>query len=448
MKHYFIHYGCGLFLAIALSSILSAGCTRVPVKQGSSVLEQSINWKACQGAHIKVLLNDHPWIKLLNENIDNFTEKTGIEIEYEKYPEEQFRIKQLVEMMSGISEFDVFMIQPEQSIRKFKNEGWLLPLDPFMKPGDLPWPEYDQSDIFESALSTGKIAGACYTIPFIHETSLLAYNKDIFKNYGLSVPKTMEELEAVCRQVKTKSRGSIYGITLRGKGATATSQWVDFLHSFGGEWLDTAGNAAVDSPAAVSATDFYGRLLRLYGPKDASGNSWYENISIFMKGQAAMIYDSNIFRMEYEDPARSKIEGKVGYAMIPKGSKGAVPHFSTWALAIGSQTKNKEAAWYFIRWATGKEMALKWMIKGLPAARVSAWKSMAANQTADNSGWKAASLQCYAIASPLWNPPVISVPECRAAMGKAIIESIIGEDVKLACTEAALKIDEIIRNEK
>jgi multiple sugar transport system substrate-binding protein len=449
MKRDFAHKGHRFFFAVAaLVLVFSGGCTRAPEKQMTVMHAQSFEWKAHEGAHIKVLLNDHPWINVLLFSLKEFYERTGITVEFEKYPEEQFRVKQLVDMMSGIPEFDVSMIMPGQSLRKFIKEGWLMPLDQFMQSEATLCPGFDASDIFEHAMETGKSDGVCYTLPFIYETSLLAYNKVIFKQFGLSPPRTLEELESTCRHVYEKSGGALYGITLRGKGATATSQWIDFLHSYGGEWLDKAGTAAVASPLAVKATDLYGRILRLYGPKDASNNSWYENIMIFMRGKAAMIYDANVFCTEYENPGVSKIAGNVGYTMIPSGPGGSVPHVSTWALAVSSRTNNREAAWYFIQWATGKEMALREMETGLPAARASAWKSVRARNNNFNSEWMAASQKSYSLASPQWNPPVISVPECRDAMGEAIIASILGEDVTRACTGAAAKIDKIMRGEQ
>ncbi|MFH1939765.1 MAG: hypothetical protein ABIK21_06440, partial [bacterium] len=58
---------------------------------------------------------------------------------------------------------------------------------------------------------------------------------------------------------------------LRGKDAAATSQFVDFLYSFGGSWTDEKGNANIASAESVEAFKFYGKLLREYGPKENKG---------------------------------------------------------------------------------------------------------------------------------------------------------------------------------
>jgi multiple sugar transport system substrate-binding protein len=87
------------------------------------------------------------------------------------------------------------------------------------------------------------------------ETSVLAYNKELLAKYGVRVPETLQELEAAAKKIYAASEGKVYGITLRGKRAAATSCWVGFLHSFGGQWL-IDGKAGVNSPAAVTATDY------------------------------------------------------------------------------------------------------------------------------------------------------------------------------------------------
>jgi len=77
------------------------------------------------------------------------------------------------------------------------------------------------------------------------ETSLLSYRKDLFQRFNVKVPETMKDLEAVAKSFygKEVDGKKMVGITLRGKGAAATSQWVDFLYSFGGSWTNAQGQS-------------------------------------------------------------------------------------------------------------------------------------------------------------------------------------------------------------
>jgi len=61
------------------------------------------------------------------------------------------------------------------------------------------------------------------------------------------------------------------------------------------------------------------------------------------------------------DPSKSKIVGKFDFAVIPgklqpDGSIKRTPTFGGWSLEIPKDSKNKEAAWEFMVWATTPEI--------------------------------------------------------------------------------------------
>jgi ABC-type glycerol-3-phosphate transport system substrate-binding protein len=87
--------------------------------------------------------------------------------------------------------------------------------------------------------------------------------------------------------------------------------------------------------------------------------TWYNAMESFAAGQAGMFADADFFAATYEDPGKSKVAGKVGYALIPAGPGGKTySALWTWALGMSKATKNKEAAWYFIQWATSARTLL------------------------------------------------------------------------------------------
>lgn len=432
------------------SALLFFVCFLLPLSAGGGTEEESVtanpaggfSWNMYSGTIIKVMVNNHPWVELIAPLLSEFEEMTGISVEITVYPENQYRAKRILEMVSGTSEIDVFMIMPDLALTQYTQPDWLYPLNDYMKSENYLWPLYDIDDFYKSSFGAATRDGKVYAVPIQVETYLLAYNRSILYEYGIDVPETMQELEEACRIVYEESNSEIYGITLRGDKASASTLWVDFLHSFGGEYPDGTGGIA--SPESIEATDFYGSLLRLYGPKNAENNSWNESTSIFMQGKAAFIYDAGVFKSIYEDSEKSSIAGNIGYTVIPEGPAGSVPHISEWGLAIYSGSENKEAAWLFIQWATSKEMALKGLMHGIPSARNSAWESPEYSGSDTSPEWTQACIKSYKLASGLVYPPVITADEYRDAIGAAIVASILGEDVESACRNAAEIIKEII----
>jgi len=96
--------------------------------------------------------------------------------------------------------------------------------------------------------------------------------------------------------------------------------------------------------------------MRKDGPPGASTNGATQALALFSQGKCAMFIDSTVFGSVVSDPKQSKISKSVAFARAPNAglSKSAVTLWS-WALAIPSSTKKKEAAEKFIEWATSKD---------------------------------------------------------------------------------------------
>jgi multiple sugar transport system substrate-binding protein len=87
------------------------------------------------------------------------------------------------------------------------------------------------------------------------------------------------------------------------------------LYDFGGRWADRAsGNMAFNTPEARAAFEWWGSVLRDYGPPGSVNNHWAEVTGIFSQGRAAMLFDDITFATLFSDAARSTVVGKVGYA--------------------------------------------------------------------------------------------------------------------------------------
>jgi len=405
-----------------------------------------INWRQFEGTEIRLLMNKHPFTTFIEPKITEFEEKTGIKVVMEVFPEDQFRDKRLIELNAG-GKVDGFMIMPGQAKLHYWTAGWLAPLEGFMTDPNLTnVKEWDLGDFFAGPMTGARIEGHQIGVVINAEASLLAYRKDLFEKFNVKVPETMEELEAAAKffHKKVVDEKEMIGITLRGKAAAATSQFVDFLYTFGGSWTDSEGNANIASPESINAFDFYGKLLREYGPKGPTMYHWAESTSTFMDGTAAMIFDANVFKSLYENPTESKVAGKVGYTTIPAGPGGKLPHVSNWSLAVsGTATPEcQKATWLFVQWATNKENELGALLSGVPAGRESAWTDPKFVSTDNTPDWTASSLESFAIGQPQWNPPVLNVSEIRDIIGQVIVDSIDGKDVKVSAEQGAKLMDQ------
>ena len=70
------------------------------------------------------------------------------------------------------------------------------------------------------------------------------------------------------------------------------------------------------------------------------------------------------FASQFEDPAKSKVVGKVGYAVLPSGPGGHFSPIYITGMAVNAQSRNKEASYLFCQWATNKANAVRELMAG------------------------------------------------------------------------------------
>ena len=412
-------------------------------------LAQQFNWQQAKGTQLRVLMNKHPWQGAIEPHLKDFEALTGIKLIAEVYPEDQFRAKVLVELTSGSSSIDVFMSMPAQEGLKYMRAGWLQPLDEMLKSPALTAPDYNWTDFLEKTREAMVIEGKLVGVPIQVENTSLMYRKDVFQKYNVKVPTTLDELEAAAKalngKVMTDDGQTGYGIVARGKRAAATSQFAAYLHADGSTWLGPNREPVFNNEDGIKAFELYGRLLRLYGPPGSENNHWYEASSIFSQGKAAMYTDANSLFPVIEDAQKSKVVGKVGYALFPKGPKGQYGStVAAWGLAMPKSSKNQKAAWLFMQWATAKDQVMAVQSeKGVLGARESVWRDPKGSAKVPPDLKESLTVGSK-VGTPLWNPPVVAVAECRDAIGAAIVTSIQGGDVKAAANKAATDVKRIM----
>jgi multiple sugar transport system substrate-binding protein len=437
-------------LVLVLVLGLLAGCAAPPVpaapeaETGADIaaVPEGFDWRAYEGEEIRFLANKHPWTDAIEEYLPQFEEETGITVNLEVLPEDQFRQKVLVELTTGAGTVDVFMSMPPQEGLKFHSAGWYEPLQDYIADPNLTNPDYDAGDFLAGVMGAETIGGDVIGIPIMMENEVLYYRKDLFEEKGIEPPKTMEELEEVAAML-TDKENDFYGFVARGKGAAAVTQFSTFLYNFGGEWLNENREPIINQPEAVEAFDLYGRLLREYGPPGSTNNHWYEASGILAQGKAAMYTDANSLFSVVENPESSTVVGNIGYAMMPEGPAGNHPYVSVWGISMASSSQNKEPSWYLMQWLTSKDIVKNAQMKGVPGGRRSVWADPD-GASAFPADWVETFVQSNEIAYPYDRPPVVAVSEVRDTIGKVIVTSIEGGDVQAAADAAAVEMADIM----
>ena len=155
-----------------------------------------------------------------------------------------------------------------------------------------------------------------------------------------------------------------------------------------------------------------------------------------------MYLDMSVFMAQFEDPTKSKVAGKVGYAKMPSGPAGSKPTGGAWSVSMSSASKNKDAAFLFLAWVTGPEATTKIALEAGIAARASVLSdpSLAKKYPAD---WLAAFQHGLAADVPERTtfPQISKNEEYLDAIGSAFNSLILKkQDVKAVLDAACDKV--------
>ncbi len=431
-----------LLLILGALALLTACGAR---QQGPTAAATQFNWRQFQGTTIRVLLSQSHWLQIIAPHLPEFEQLTGIKLAIEVYP--QGELWNLLEV--GLREpgrVDVFMTLPGLDGYRYLFAGGIQPVNDFLRDPTLTAPDYNWEDFFPRVRAAMEIEGTILGPPVMGEHLALLYRKDVFKQYQVSVPRTLDELEATARFLHKKPMGPGgppgVGVVSRGKGASATSIYAAYLHALGGTWLDGAHHSTINEPVSLAALDRLGRLLGSYAPPNISEFDWQEASSLFMEGRAAMyIEGSSVFPL-IENSGKSRVAGQVGYAVFPAGPGGPGTTIAVRGLAIGRLSANPGAAWLFLQWASGPEMVRQALVGDVLVGRRSVLQ--------DKYYWEGippdlvqSFQEAAQIGVPDWAPPVVAVAEAREVIGQVIGAAIRGEDFRAAANVAAQRLGDL-----
>lgn len=427
-----------LVIAFAFAALLPAASTTAQ----DNPLTAGVSDKFA-GTELRLIFANHPWNNTIQRLIPAFEQASGMSLRIESYFEDQLSQKLQVGLTSGTSTADAFMFRPLQEGRLFAKNGWLFDVKEFAA-ADADW---NWNDFQEAARGTVTFEDMVFGVPIVTERQVLYYRKDLFAAKGLSAPTTLEELEAAAAALNDPANG-IAGIVMRGQRAAAVTQFSSFLYSFGGDWVKEDGSSALDTPEARAAYEYYGRLLREYGPQGTTNMSWPQAVAILQQGKAAMWIDADSLFLNATDPTRSSVAAEIGFAPFPAGPAGAQPYnITSWALGINELSENHEAAWEFVKWATSAPVVAELQKGGNPGPRISVWESADGLAGFPEEYAEVAKLQSTRGVG-YDRPRVIGVGRARDIVGAPIVTAIEGGNLEAALKEAHNQFNAFLKEDK
>lgn len=412
---------------------------------GKEEVEKTVD-KPYAGSTIRFIGESVPPTNALVELIPQFEELTGIKVEVEIYPYNTVVQKEMLDVTSQQGYYDVMSL-PYEHLGKFVENNYIVPIDKWLNDPKFTPPSFEKDDLINAMWDASSLwKGKYYGFPSNSCTMFFVYRKDLFENseeqagfkarygYDLQLPKdwaTYKDIaEYFTRKSGEKLMGEVrdrdfFGVALAGKRHPAmTCEWLNYAWSFGGGVFDGNGYAAnnliINSPENVTALQYFIDLFQS-APPGSTNYTWDEVAIAFQQDTVAMAVEWNDCAIGIEDPANSKVVGKMGYGVLPMDPivKRPVSHFGSWTYVINAFSENQDEAYLFITWALSPETELEWAKKGGVPCRTATYN----NPALSGEFWSATK---DALSQAVDRPRIPEWGEMESQMQLALSEAVAG----------------------
>ncbi len=353
---------------------LGVAATSFFVTQAATrAMAADFDWMKHKGTTVNLLLNKHPYADAMIANLDSFKSMTGMDVKYDVFPEDVYFDKVTAALSSGSTQYDAFMTGAYQTWQ-YGPAGWLVDLNEFIGDAARTNPSYNWDDLLPNLRASTAWSGVPgaelggegakqWAIPWGFELNSVAYNKRIFDQLGLQPPKNLPEMKETAAKI-TKDAGGPYGIGVRGSRSWATIHpgYLSGLSNYGGRDFDVTDGklkASMNSGAGKTFTGLWVDMIKESGPKNWSTYTWYQVGTDLGAGASGMIFDADILGY-FMNGGDNKEAGNIAYSAFaanPDASE-PTPNVWIWSLGMNNYSTQKDAAWYFMQWASSVEHAL------------------------------------------------------------------------------------------
>ena len=417
-------------ILLTLLLVLTVSCTNQPTRKQLTLAVVS----GVEGEALKQAARD-------------YEAQTGTHIQIAEFPYANLFEKELIDLKARTGAYDLIMLD-DPWFPRFANEQVLTELTPLLQKRGQNGPD---SDFVETSVALCRHpyqTGQLYALPYVGNSQLFFYRKDIFEKYSLKEPATWKDVLTAAMTFTGRETGpngeKVYGYVMRAaQGNAAVADFMPIFWAYGGEMFDSAGKPTVNSPEGIDALIFMTEMGKYSPPGYASFNA-DEVGAHLLQGTAAMSINWPAWISSLNDPQKSKVIGKMAFTTLPSAQKPGQAEIGNWLIAIPRDSQNAETAMDFLLWATSAEQMKRSALRGNPPTRKSLFHD--AELMAKNPAYPA---QLRSLESSRPRPRTPYWNEIENAFGIFLSKANSGELLPVdAMNQANAEIEKILQRAK
>ena len=192
-------------------------------------------------------------------------------------------------------------------------------------------------------------------IPFIGDLQTMTYRNDVFTN---GPPATWDDL--ITKGKEGVAAGAIkYPVVFRGvAGNPIVTSWFPIFLSYGGQFFDDKWNVTFNNAVGKAATAFFIGAMKENAPPGVVEYDSDQEGSAILGGEAGAIIQYTGNALKADDPAQSKVVGKLDFGVVPKQVE-AIGQLGIFIAGVPKSAPHKDNAIAFLKWYTSPEIQAK-----------------------------------------------------------------------------------------
>ena len=204
---------------------------------------------------------------------------------------------------------------------------------------------------FTSIIESQTVNGKLVAMPFFTDAPALYYRKDLLEKYGVSVPKTWDELTTAAQKIqdgeRAEGKADFWGYVWQGNAYEGlTCDALEWVKSFGGgQIIEPDGSVSINNPNAIKALETAKGWVGTISPEGVLAYGEEDSRGVWQTGNAAFMRNWP-YAYGLGNGDDSAVKGVFDVATLPVGKEGdpSAATLGGWNVAVSKFSLHQDAA--------------------------------------------------------------------------------------------------------
>ncbi len=401
-----------------------------------------------EGTTLNLLMEDLLETTIIEEMLPEFTELTGITVNFEKVAYGVMHEKLVPQLAAGPGNgtYDVLEVD-FYWVYEFARSGWVEALDERIASsgGAIDLSRYIPATLDIVSQADGQtwyVPFYAYPMGLIYRDDLL--NDDTFKEefkaasgLDLALPDSVESYVELVKAITAWKGDELYGTAMTGQQVDPiTMEFCNFLYSSGGDYYDAdLTEPIINDENGVKAASLYVDAINNAAQAGAASANYDDSIAIYSQGHAFSSVSFMWMLAVVDGDEEAVVRGKNKSVVMPGGTglSGA------WGWGIPVSSPNPDAGWEFVRWVESPEVAMRRALAGSLPTQTAPYEDEA---VLEKYPWLPQAGEMITAGKGL--PAITKQTQLVEIVGRRLAEAVAGTPVQDAMDAAAGELAELL----